>query len=116
MDNFIETVTDSHTIIELPPEPILPPSPSTIISRLAFFSRFTDVEAVAIDLASIGATVPAASIRRYLQKVNAAEFIDLSRADTRGGVEALEASGKLAAGRATVILDTPPTELELYRG
>ena len=35
------------------------------ITRLAFVDRFTDAEAVAIDLASIGATVQAASIRRY---------------------------------------------------
>lgn len=77
------------------------------ITRLAFLSRFTDAEAVAIDLASIGATVPAASMRRYLNKVNAATFIDLDRPETRAGVLALEAAGVLAAGRALAILDAP---------
>lgn len=77
------------------------------VTRLAFLSRFTDAEAVSIDLASIGSTVPAASMRRYMSKVNAATFIDLDRPDTRAGVQALEAGGVLAAGRALEILDAP---------
>lgn len=77
------------------------------ITRLAFLSRFTDAEAVAIDLASIGATAQAASMRRYLNKVNAATFIDLDRPDTRAGVQALESGGILSAGRALEILDAP---------
>lgn len=86
------------------------------ISRLAFITRFTDAEAVALDLSSQGATVKAASMRRYMQKVNAAEFIDLNRPDTRIGVQTLEAVGLLAPGRSIVILDTPLTESEVYRG
>lgn len=83
------------------------------ITQLAFLSRFTDAEAVAIDLASIGATAPAAGLRRYLAKVNAAKHIDLDRADTRAGVQALEAASLLAAGRALQILDGPvqPSEI-----
>jgi hypothetical protein len=84
------------------------PAPSVRhITQLAFLSRFTDAEAVAIDLASIGATVEAASMRRYLSKVNAATFIDLNRPDTRAGVQSLEAGGVLVAGRALEILDAP---------
>lgn len=79
----------------------------TRISVLSFLKRFTDAEAIAIDLGSIGATVQAASLRRYLNMVNAAKFIDLSREDTRAGVQALETNGILAAGRAAQILDTP---------
>lgn len=82
------------------------------ITRLAFLNRFTDAEAVAIDLASIGATVEAAGLRRYLAKVNAATFIDLDRADTRAGVQALEAGELLAAGRALEILDAPVQDAE----
>ncbi|MBP7568224.1 MAG: hypothetical protein KA795_19675, partial [Burkholderiaceae bacterium] len=58
-------------------------------------------------LASIGTTPQAAGMRRYLSKVNAAKFIDLDRADTRAGVQALEAATLLAAGRALQILDAP---------
>ena len=75
------------------------------ITQLAFLGRFTDGEAIAIDLASIGATPQAAAMRRYLNKVNAARYIDLDREDTRAGVETLEAAGLLASGRAAQILD-----------
>ena len=42
----------------------------------------------------------------------AATFIDLSRADTRAGVQMLETAGLLAAGRALEILDAPVTPEE----
>ena len=87
------------------------PAPAVIeprhITTLAFLNRFTDAEAITIDLGSIGATVEAASLRRYMSKVNAATFIDLDRPDTRAGVQALEDGGVLAAGRALAILDAP---------
>ncbi|WP_108624742.1 hypothetical protein [Acidovorax sp. 107] len=86
------------------------------ITRLAFLDRFTDAEAVAIDLASLGATVQAAGLRRYLHKVNSAQHIDLARADLQAGVQALEAAGLLAAGRAEQILTAPITDVERYRG
>jgi len=74
------------------------------ITRLAFLNRFTDAEAIAIDLASIGETVEAATLRRYMAKVNAATYIDLTREDTRAGVQALEVMGILGSGRAEEIL------------
>lgn len=77
------------------------------ITVLAFLSRFSDSEAVAIDLASIGATTEAAGIRRYMSKVNAANYIDLMREDTQTGVQALEVAGLIAEGRAVEILDAP---------
>lgn len=83
--------------------PIPAPIPR-YLSPLAFMSRFTDAEAIAIDLASMGATVGAATLRRYLSKVSAAKFIDLDFAETVAGVQALEAATLLATGRATVIL------------
>ncbi len=93
----------------------LPPQAGKL-SRLAFLSRFTDDEAIDIDLASIGATREAAAVRRYLSKVNAAQFIDLQDADTRAGVQALEVAGLIAAGRATAILDAPIQARELPDG
>jgi hypothetical protein len=99
-----------------PPLPPAPPPAARHITRLAFLSRFTDAEAVTIDLASIGATVPAASMRRYMSKVNAATFIDLDREDTRVGVTGLETAGVLAVGRALIILDGEILDIERYRG
>lgn len=92
-----------------------PPQEPRQITRLAFLSRFTDEEAVAIDLASIGATAEAAMMRRYLSKVEAASFIDLEREDLRLGVLSLEPIGILAEGRALEILDNPvePHEVPL---
>lgn len=83
------------------------PTPGSIITRLAFLQRFDDEEAIVIDLASIGDTVAAATIRRYLSKINAAEHIDLQLQELRDGVLALEAAELLVAGRAIEILDTP---------
>lgn len=77
------------------------------VTQLAFLSRFTDAEYIAFDLASIGSTVQAASLRRYKSKIDSANYIDLERADTRAGVIALESAGLLAAGRALAILDAP---------
>lgn len=98
---------------EFTPPPAWSEPTRTIVTRLAFLSRFTDEEAVALDLASIGATVEAATLRRYLSKVNAASFIDLSREDTRAGVLALEPIGILAEGRALEILDAPIQDHEV---
>ena len=92
------------------------PPPERAITCLAFLDRFTDAEAIAIDLASQGATVQAAAMRRYMSKVEAATFIDLDRPDTRAGVQALEAAGLLIEGRALEILDAPVRGHERARG
>ena len=96
-------------------EPAPPPAEPTErnVSRKAFLSRFTDAEAIDIDLASIGATREAATVRRYLSKVNAAQHIDLADDETRTGVQALEAAGLLQPGRALAILDAPIEPKEL---
>ena len=96
-------------------EPAPPPAEPTErnVSRKAFLSRFTDAEAIDIDLASIGATREDATVRRYLSKVNAAQHIDLADDETRTGVQALEAAGLLQPGRALVILDAPIEPKEL---
>ena len=96
-------------------EPGPPPELPTgrLVSNKAFLSRFTDDEAIDIDLASMGATREAATVRRYLSKVNAAQHIDLADDETRTGVHVLEAAGLLQPGRALVILDAPIEPKEL---
>ena len=96
-------------------EPGPPQAEPTVrnVSRKAFLSRFTDAEAIDIDLASMGATREAATVRRYLSKVNAAQHIDLADDETRTGVQALEAAGLLQPGRALAILDAPIEPKEL---
>ena len=112
----MEFATHSHDEAPAETEPeVASPEPRRI-TRLAFLSRFTDAEAIGIDLASQGVTTQAAAMRRYMQKVNAATFIDLARDDTRGGVLVLESMGLLQPGRALQILDAPVTEQEAFNG
>jgi hypothetical protein len=99
-----------------------PPAPVPVlrhITRQAFRGRFTAPEKVALEIASLDdATVAmparqqAAALRVYLADVANAAFVDLDRADTRAGVQQLEALGLLAAGRALQILDDPINETE----
>ena len=102
----------SGAFAEIPPEPVPEPTARNV-SNKAFLSRFTDDEAIDIDLASIGPTREAATVRRYLSKVNAAQHIDLAEDETRTGVQALEAAGLLKPGRALAIIDTPIEPKEL---
>jgi hypothetical protein len=99
---------------ELNPIQLVPIEQPRKITRLAFLNRFTDTEAITIDLASIGATPQAAAMRRHMSKVNNAEYIDLKRQDTRDGVQLMEAVGILASGRALIILDSPIQESEKF--
>lgn len=88
--------------------------PGTRITRLAFRNRFTQAEKVMLELAALDDPTAAmtqrqqaAALRVYLADVAASTFVDLARADTRAGVQALEAAGLLAPGRALQILDAP---------
>lgn len=90
-----------------PPPAVPAPVPDRHITPFAFLVRFTDSEAVSIDLASQGTTAQAAAMRRFQNKVNAASWIGLDDPMTRGGVQTLESVGLIAAGRALQILDAP---------
>lgn len=94
-------------------------APDTRITRLAFRNRFTQPEKVMLELAALDdPTAPiaqrqqSAAIRVYLADVAASSFVDLADPGTHAGVQALEAGGLLAAGRALVILNAPVTPSE----
>ena len=119
-ESYVEAMYPNHW--ELVTEPVTKEI-NWKITRLAFLNRFTDQEAIDIDLLSQynpnytqQQNEQAASIRRYMNKVNAAFYIDLSRPDTQAGVRAFETAHILAAGRADEILLTEPTTVELYNG
>jgi hypothetical protein len=89
------------------------------LSKLAFRNRFTSAEKVGIEIAALddpAAAMPqralAASLRANQADLQVAAFIDLSHQSVRGGVQALESVGLLAARRASQILDTLPTDEE----
>lgn len=89
---------------------------STKITQLAFLNRFTDDEAVDIDLASIGSTREAALLRRYLQKVNAATYIDLARTDLAEDLQKLVNFNILTQERVDIILSAPIKDHEVFKG
>lgn len=119
----MEFATHDHDPIA-EPAPSPPPAPAPVrVTKLAFRNRFTQAEKVAIELtaadnpaSSAPARQLAAALRAQLADQRDALWIDLQRADTRAGVQQLEALGLIGAGRAAVILDTPPTPLEVYVG
>lgn len=115
---------DDGTNFSAPPAPPAP-APDYRITRLAFRNRFLPAEKVTLELATLDnpsapllARQQAAALRAYLADVAAATFVDLSRADTRAGVQYLETVTLIAAGRAAVILDGPiqPEERPIYLG
>ena len=91
------------------------------ITVLAFRNRFTQSEKIAIEIAALdnpAAAMPqraqSAALRANQLDVQAANYIDLDRTDTRAGVQVLEAAPILAAGRALEILDAPIAAHEEY--
>ena len=120
----MEFATHAHTAVVEPVAPVgVLIQASAKITKLAFRNRFTAAEKASIEFAGLdnpAAAMPArlmaASLRANQADIAAAQHIDLMRPDTRGGVEALEYFGLIAPGRAAVILDTPPTEQEVWNG
>jgi len=76
------------------------PEPVTILTLLAFRSRFTLAEKQVIYIAA----ETSVDVRIFLDDLSAASKIDLEDLRTIDGVESLEASGLLAMGRAAEIL------------
>lgn len=91
------------------PEEVTPVQRTTI-TRLAFRNRFTPAEKAALYTAA----KENVQIQIYLDDVNSATFVDLSRTDTREGVIALENAGLIGSGRALEILDSPVKFNEMY--
>lgn len=107
--------------------PAAPPSPEpivyTLLTKLAFRNRFTQGEKVAIEIACLDDPSAPVALRQQAALLRASQadardatFIDPQRADTRAGVLMLEQAGILGAGRALIILDTPVSATEAFRG
>lgn len=109
------------------PDPTPPPpyDGTWKISKLAFRNRFTAAEKARLEIAALHnptlaldhpSNLLAASLRASMADQRDAQFIDLRRDETRGGVEVLEQYGLISIGRADAILNTPPTEQEVLIG
>jgi hypothetical protein len=89
------------------------------VTVLAFRNRFTQAEKVAIDLASIDDPASSAQQRQFaamlrvmMTDLSVAKYVDLARADTIAGVQALETYGVIGQGRAAQVLSTTIQEIE----
>lgn len=89
------------------------------ITKLAFRNRFSQVEKMMIEFASLDdptadepVRLQKAALRATLKDQEAAKYIDLECIPTISGVQSLEAMGLLAEGRAEAILSAPVQEDE----
>lgn len=78
----------------------IPAPPPVPLTKLEFLDRFTDSELLAVREAS--KTAP--EVELWLWRFDRADGITLSDSRTVAGVQALEASGLIAKGRAAQIL------------
>ena len=69
------------------------------LTKLAYMNRFTDAELAGIYTAAKSVV----QVEVWLEKFKLAEFVSLDDPQTLGGLQALEAAGLLAAGRAAEI-------------
>ena len=89
----------SRSVVPAPPPPA-PEAPKSIFSKYEFLKRFTSAERKAINAAA----KVNADIEDFKTLLDAAQEVDCGNQDTVAGVNALEAAGILAAGRAAEIL------------
>ena len=81
------------------------------ITKLALLNRFTPTELATYETALASSVM----LKVLDKKLFAASFIDLDRADTIAGINALVPT-ILTTERATQILTAIPTDIEIYRG
>lgn len=90
---------------------ILGSTVSVKITKLAMRQRFTFTELCALTSAS-ETSLP---VKVLLDNLSVATYIDLSRTDTRGGINLIASAGLITQLRADAILNTMPRVEEVYR-
>lgn len=91
-------------------------TPSKKVSKLKMLERFTDVEIAGIKAFAAQANSYAYALRGAMRKQSVAAYIDLALPQTIAGVNNLVALGLLTSERASIILNTPVSESEKYKG
>ena len=104
-------IDETHSIT-IPDGAVLnpPAEPDTRITKLAFKQRLTQSELISIRAAAQENPV----VYDFLDILDSATFIDLTRQDTIDGLTAMESAGLLAEGRANEILTAPIEEHERF--
>lgn len=90
--------------------------PSVKITKLSFRNRFTDSEKAAIKAASLQPNNLGYLLSTRMDDQRDATYIDLCRPDTIAGLQAFVSLGFIMQSRMDIILNTPPTYEEIYKG
>ena len=94
------------------PPPGYTATPSIKITKLALRQRLTFAELCALE----GAANTDVRVKALKGNLDVATYVDLARPDTIQAANILVSLGLITADRANVVLTTPPTELEKYKG
>ena len=86
-----------------------------LITVLAYSSRFSDGERIAIELAAQGTGVVAASATSLLRRIGWANHVFLDDPRTVTETNALETNGLIGAGRAAEIIGDPVYSNEVIK-
>lgn len=78
----------------------VPPAPVRVLTKLQYMERFTDAELAAIYTAAKSVV----QVEIWLEKFKLATEVNLDDPATGAGLQAMEAAGLLAPGRAAEIL------------
>ena len=98
-----------------PPPPTPPPTFGRLITVLAYSSRFTQAETVAIELAAQGTGATAAAATNLLRRLGWATHIFLDDPRTVSETNALEAAGFIGVGRSAEIIGDPVYSNEVIK-
>ncbi len=119
--NFIQT--DSYDVLGWvnndgvlePPSPAIAPTTfGRIITVLAYSSRFTQAEEIAIETAAQSGGVDGAAASLALRKLGWAGYINLDEPRTIAATQILEPVGLIGVGRAAEILGPPVYSTEAF--
>ena len=101
---------------EAPPAPPVPADNfGRLITVLAYSSRFTQAETIAIELAAQGTGATAAAAANLLRRLGWAAHIFLDDPRTVSETNALEAAGFIGVGRAAEIIGDPVYSNEVIK-
>lgn len=98
--DFVQQVYPGHYELE-GPEPIF--ADSTVLSKIAMITRFTDLEYTGI----LGAAKSDVEVQGWLDRFYSTNTIDLGDTRTIDGVNMMVTKGLLVPARATEILTAP---------
>lgn len=119
--NLYEYVIDVSNLVPVPQvgwgfdgRNITNTTTSRKITRLAMRQRFTVSELLGI--MNYVVLNPASIVAMLMQNLQVSTYVDLMRSDTQAGLQVLVQYGLITQERALEIINTVPSQIELYIG